>query len=553
MKESEGMNRRQVLLLIRLRLLNCLGLNEVIHGKDGRKSVRLTGMLLVYLFVTGLMICYVAGAAVLLCMAGAGESVPAFAAVLSGLAVFVFSFLKAAPMLFDGADGRRLLVLPLAPSAVIFSRFFLLYLGELGISAAILLPASAVYLLLEKPGAGFFFLTLAALPFQALLPLTAAAVLGTVLLAAGAGMKHRRLVTLLLTMILSLLAAAASLAFAFGVGDGDAKDLGEMLASAVAAGSRFYPPAAWYSAAVAEGDAGAFGLLFLLSAGPFAVFLAVAGRYFLRITDALEQHGLHRHFQMRRQRRFPVLQAEYLRELRRYFASNIYVTNTLLLYLLMAASAAAAAVMGNARIAEALRLSEEETEKLLQTAFPFLMAFFSAMGTTTSVSLSIEGKQLWLLQSLPIRPQTVLLGKILVNLTVAVPAVLLSVLAAALGGWTDGLWTAACPLAFLWLFSVLGIWSNLKLPTFDWDSEAEAVKQSMSFLLSMLLCTLSILPAAAAVLILKYGMTAVPGETAQAAGIPEPVGKTALVLLILAGGTALYRHCGRIALRRNFC
>ena len=34
----------QTILLIRLKLRNCLGLNEVIHGKDGRKSLRLTGM-----------------------------------------------------------------------------------------------------------------------------------------------------------------------------------------------------------------------------------------------------------------------------------------------------------------------------------------------------------------------------------------------------------------------------------------------------------------------------------------------------------------------------
>ena len=46
----------QTILLIRLKLRNCLGLNEVRHGKDGRKSLRLTGMLLAYLLLGGMMI-----------------------------------------------------------------------------------------------------------------------------------------------------------------------------------------------------------------------------------------------------------------------------------------------------------------------------------------------------------------------------------------------------------------------------------------------------------------------------------------------------------------
>lgn len=549
---------RQIVLLTGLKLRNCLGLNEVIHGKDGRKSVRLTGMLVLYFLLTVMMAGYIAGACVLLCLAGAGESVPAFAAVLSGLAVFIFSFLKAGPMLFDGTDTRRLLSLPLRPCAVIVSRFFLLYLGELGISAVVLFPASAVYWLLERPGTGFLILTLLLFPFQALLPLTAAAILGTLLLAAGAGMKHKKLVTLFLTMAFSMLAVGVSFAFSFGVGDADTAELGEMLAAAVKAGTRFYPPAALYASAVSGKNAGAFALLLLLSAGPFAAFVAVAGPRFRRIAGALEQHSTGGVFQMGRQRRTPVWRAEYLRELRRYFASNVYVTNTLTLYLLMVVLAAGAAVMGNDRIAAAVQLSGEEVRTLLRTAFPFALAFLAAMGTTTPVSLSMEGKQLWLLKALPIRPQEVFLGKMLVNLTVGVPSVLLSVLAAALGGWTDGVWTAAFPLACLWLFSAIGIWSNLKLPSFDWDSENTAIKQSVSLLLSMLLCSLSILPAAGAVFLLDYAGYVDDANPISIAGTvswawASAAGKTVILILILAGGTALYRHCCGIAFRRNFC
>ena len=244
----------QTILLIRLKLRNCLGLNEVIHGKDGRKSLRLTGMLLAYLLLGGMMIFYLTAAAFLLCLTGAGESVPAFAALVSGGVIFIFSFLKAGPLLFDAADLERLLPLPLQPVSIIVSRFFILYVEELLFSAAIVLPASLVYLVMERPGAGFLLTTLLALPFQPLLPLTAAAVLGTLVLAAGAGMKHRGAVPVILTLGLSMLVVAGSFALSFTVGmeDPDVGELGGLLEAAVAAGTRFYPPAGLYAAGVTD-------------------------------------------------------------------------------------------------------------------------------------------------------------------------------------------------------------------------------------------------------------------------------------------------------------
>ena len=531
----------QTILLIRLKLRNCLGLNEVIHGKDGRKSLRMTGMLLAYLLLGGMMIFYLAAAAFLLCLTGAGESVPAFAALVSGGVIFIFSFLKAGLLLFDAADLERLLPLPLQPVSIIVSRFFILYAEELFFSAAIVLPTSLVYLVMERPGAGFLLTTLLALPFQPLLPLTAAAVLGTLVLAAGAGMKHRGAVPVILTMGLSMLVVAGSFALSFTVGmeDPDMGELGGLLEAAVAAGIRFYPPAGLYAAGVTDQSILPLLLFVVLSAGVFSVFVAAAGPRFRKISAVLIQRSAGKRFQMGVQRLNPVWRAEYFRELRRYFSSHIYVSNTLVIYVLMLACVAALAVTGNERIAEAMQLPEEEIRRMLRVSIPFMLAFFAAMGNTTTVSVSIEGKQLWLLQSLPVRPQEVFLGKMLVNLTVAVPSVLLSVLAAALGGWMDGIWTAAFPLVFLWPISAIGVWVNLKLPSFDWESETNVVKQSLSLPISMLAGSVSVLPAAGAVFLVEY----VFAQNLWA----ELAVKGGILILAILGGTLLYRSCCRVS------
>ena len=79
------------------------------------------------------------------------------------------------------------------------------------------------------------------------------------------------------------------------------------------------------------------------------------------------------------QRLNPVWRAEYFLELRRYFSSHIYVSNTLVVYVLMLACVAALTATGNERIAEAMQLPEEEIRRMLRVSIPFLLAFFAAM------------------------------------------------------------------------------------------------------------------------------------------------------------------------------
>ena len=50
--------------------------------------------------------------------------------------------------------------------------------------------------------------------------------------------------------------------------------------------------------------------------------------------------------------------------------------------------------------------------------------------------------------------------------------------------------------------SFLGIWINGKMPVFDWHTETEAVKQSLSTFIAMLVPAFGVLPAAAAQLFL---------------------------------------------------
>ena len=65
------------------------------------------------------------------------------------------------------------------------------------------------------------------------------------------------------------------------------------------------------------------------------------------------------------------------------------------------------------------------TASMLAPAIPFLAYFFIGMVATTACSPSLEGKNFWILQSLPVEMKTVYKGKMLFNIYLTVPFMIL--------------------------------------------------------------------------------------------------------------------------------
>ena len=63
----------QSVRLLKIQLLRGFGINEVVHCRDGKKKGRLILMLSVYILLGVMLAFYTAGAAFILCFAGAAE------------------------------------------------------------------------------------------------------------------------------------------------------------------------------------------------------------------------------------------------------------------------------------------------------------------------------------------------------------------------------------------------------------------------------------------------------------------------------------------------
>lgn len=224
------------------------------------------------------------------------------------------------------------------------------------------------------------------------------------------------------------------------------------------------------------------------------------------------------------------------KELRKFLTSPVYLTNFGFGLILLAALPVLALIFRS----DLLTLLK--TAGIPDAAVPGLitvsLAFCIATSCISAPSVSLEGKSLWILRSLPVSGKTVLLGKLRMHCTMLVP--LAAVCAAALGvilgcGVLDILLVTAISALFGWFVGCIGLILNLMTPRFDWINEAGPCKQSAAVFLTIFGSYLVMLLFAAVFAALLFA--GVPGTACLAL-------VAAAVLALSAGAHALLTHWG---------
>lgn len=183
------------------------------------------------------------------------------------------------------------------------------------------------------------------------------------------------------------------------------------------------------------------------------------------------------------------------KELGRFFSSPTYILNGGLGLVFQIAAAFMIAFGGSDIIQiEAEGMAEdpllmESLTMMLAPIFIALLVFCQSMVMMSSSALSLEGKSLWILKSMPLKAETVLLSKCMPHLILGCASSLLSGIVVAIGAGVTPAEAMLCitiPLAASVLFAFSGIIINVLFPKFEFVNEAQVVKQSLATFLSML-------------------------------------------------------------------
>ena len=481
--------KTDMLLLIRTLLLSTSQRNIYRYCRDKKKRARIAagtaGRILLYamLMAYSILICIGYG------MTGMIGAAPVMCSLVISALSFFFTFFKTNGYLFNFREYDMLMALPFETKTVAGAKFLYMYIKSLPWYLSISLAMLAGYGIFAKPPVYVYPLWVVLSLFIPVIPMLIAAFLGFLTAKASAGFKKRNIVQTVLTFAVIL--ASFFLRFILeGLFRNDKVEAAlEKVSETADSAARIYLPAGWFSDAVTKHSLAGILLLTAVSVLLFAAVFSVVGRSYRSLNSALKSHAAARDYKVTAMKKRSAVQAIAFKEFRRMTGSTVYLTNGAVGMILAVLVGIITLVIGFDKIVGMVTNGAPLDPAMLQPAIPFIVYFFIGMMATTACSPSLEGKNYWILQSLPVEKKTIYKGKMLFNMLLTVPFMLISTICLCLSARVSALHTvlflilgfALCAFSTAW-----GCVCGIKHMRLDWENEVEVIKQGAAVAIYLL-------------------------------------------------------------------
>ncbi len=404
-----------------------------------------------------------------------------YAVILAVAFSVIGSVFMAQSMLYRAKDNDLMMSLPIPSWQILFCRMLPLYVQNLYFCAVVLLPAYVAYAAFADVNVFsgiFFILGLLAVP---LLALALCCLLGFVVAFIATRLKHSNIVA----VVVSLLLMGAY----FAVYSQYMQIVNLLIENggAIASGMQSFAYPLYLAGRMFEGDFLGALVTLAICCGFFGlVYLLLSKTYIGLITRS---HATVKNvYREKRQKLVSPMRALIRKESRLFFRSTAYLLNCGLGVVMLFAGTLFLAIGGRWFVG----LIEENFSELtgyLPVAVCAIIFFMSSMDCITAPSVSLEGKSLSVLQSLPVEPWKPLYAKVFFHVIFNAPIAVIAGVVGAIVLRASALATIALvliPVAGNFLNAGLGILFNLKKPMLEWDNETVVIKQSTSVLFQML-------------------------------------------------------------------
>ena len=381
--------------------------------------------------------------------------------------------------LYCAKDNDLLLSMPIPAGKILFARLSGVYLLGLLYEAIVMVPALIVFFQRSDAGIlGKLFAVLVPIVLSFFI-LTISCALGYIVAWISAKIKHKNVVTI-----------AVSLAFLVGyflLYNKIYSALSNVLLYADALGDGLTWVYPFYQLGLAtNGNVLAMLIGTAIFAALFLLTWAVLAHSFLKLATT-NRGSAKVKYREKKLKKATYRSALLRKEFRRLLGCPVYMLNCALGSVLMVILAVLALWKGQGIVDQMLPILGEDLFVMLMIA-AILMS--GTMNDLTAPSVSLEGKSLWLTQSLPVPTIEVLKAKLKMHLWVTLPPMLIlsaALLWVVLPTWYFWLGSFVLVGLFVMLTALIGLCLNLKMPNLKWQSETVPVKQSLCVMLSMFL------------------------------------------------------------------
>jgi ABC-2 type transport system permease protein len=183
------------------------------------------------------------------------------------------------------------------------------------------------------------------------------------------------------------------------------------------------------------------------------------------------------------------------KEFKKFFSSSVFVTNAAFSLVVFIVGCVAVIIKYDDIINAIVEHTTEATlaAEQIKQYVPLVMGGFiivsTFMSSITSSMISLEGKKIEILKSLPIKSYTIITSKVLMAVILMVPILLIGTLGVSIRcsfGIVETIILLALCIIMTFVAETFGIIINLKYPKMDAKNDTEVVKQSTSSMIAVM-------------------------------------------------------------------
>ena len=469
-----------------------------------------------------------------LCKAGCPELLFAIWALASIILPAFIGLMGASSFIFGGKDNTILLPAPVRPIILLAAKTSSLYFEMLFMTALIMIPAAVTFALHAEMTAGMVVMFAIGLLFIPLISCAIDMIFGELVAFFGSRSKHKALVSN--TISIAFIAAIMVWGFSQSSDASETLDIEGILQKI-----SWCRPAMLFADAAGKGNVVSF-LIFVAGASACALVTAfIISRFYIGIISRSSGVSVSHDYRIGHFRGRGQLKALYLKEMKKVIGTSSYFLNCVIGAIMLLIVSVVIAV----RADEVRQMMAEDPDA---AAMVFIMGmvgtlFCVSMVPTTAASISIEGKNLWILKGAPVPSSVIFKAKVLASITFTGVLTTISTVIFAVAirmNIVQFILYLAVGLIGCVLMALFGLMMNLKFPKLDAVNEIYIYKQSASVGFMVLVGFVISILAAAVLLVLTYTVNVYAASLITAA----------IMLILIFACVHNLEHKGKTAFER---
>jgi len=398
---------------------------------------------------------------------------------LCGFTIFYSTVYRAKSYLF-GCDDN-IFAMPIKPSVILTSKVMVLTLLSYIVTTIIFVPAFITYGFVLKLSMTYYIYAFLAYLFIPLLPTVLGCIFGYLIGYVTSKVNNKKIFETILTYVTVLLIMYVS----FNVQTLAMKFVNNIeLVNKLLSNVGFLINS--FMAVISEYSFKDLLIYVFVNIISIALFITIFKNSYIKILQNLKVENTKKKYIEKDHKNKSPLATLVAKELKMYFSIPIYVLNTSFGVVLMFFASIAT-----------LFYDKEALLKMMEidiTALPVyllviaVIAFSVPLSSTSACSISIEGKNFWILKTMPIKTKDIFLSKIILNMIIVLPLMIIDIIIFAISFKLTILQVLTAILFTIILnvaCSMFGVIINLKFPRLDFVSYTHVVKQSFSVFLGI--------------------------------------------------------------------